>query len=137
MPRRIRIALLLCDTPLPLVQKDLNFPTYEPIFVSHLRDSLASFPDKNQTEDVELEVQAFDVVGEEKYPYEDDLKRGYYDAVMMTGSGSSLLCIITLIKLNALRLIPIQLIPLMTKNPGLSALSHSSRPSPPNLPILT
>lgn len=87
MPRTIRIALLLCDTPLPLVQRELNYPTYTPVFLSHLQDTLESYPDKKAVEGVQLEVDSFDVVGKQEYPDESKVREGWYDAVMMTGSG--------------------------------------------------
>jgi len=90
MPRTIRIALLLCDTPLPLVQRELNYPTYTPVFLSHLQDTLESYPDKKAIEGVQLEVDSFDVVGKQEYPDESKVREGWYDAVMMTGSGERL-----------------------------------------------
>ena len=87
-PRRtIRIALLLCDTPLPLVRQELSYPTYLPIFHSHLQDTLTSFPDQSKVDGVELEVDGFDVVGKGEYPDEGKMRSGWWDAVMMTGSG--------------------------------------------------
>ena len=90
MTRTVRIALLLCDTPLPLVQEELGFSTYHPVFASHLQDTLASFPNKEKVEDVELVVDSFDVVKKQEYPADDLLRCGHYDAVMMTGAGGSI-----------------------------------------------
>lgn len=87
MTRIVRIALLLCDTPLPKVQQELGFSTYHPVFASHLQDTLTSFPDKEKVKDVELVVEGFDVVHKQEYPADDLLRNGHYDAVMMTGAG--------------------------------------------------
>ena len=63
-------------------------PDYD-IYRKWLIESLASYPDRELASNVDLVVDAFDVVEKKEYPSEDKLKHGAeggYDVVMMTGS---------------------------------------------------
>lgn len=71
-----KIALLLCDTPNPLVL--LGHGDYTTIFTRHLRSSLPS--------PVDFTVDSYDVVHKMEYPPEDIVDT--YDGIMITGSGS-------------------------------------------------
>jgi len=75
--RRIRLALLICDTPIPTVLE--THGDYLAIFTRFFRESL---PDPL----VELTMEGFDVVHTQDYP---SLDIGY-DGVVITGSGMSI-----------------------------------------------
>lgn len=82
--RNIRIALLLCDTPNPLVLEAHG--TYDPIFRSLLADSLSN---AGLQDAIDFSVDAFDVVQGE-LPDRSRFVQGSedaFDAIMMTGSG--------------------------------------------------
>ena len=77
----IRLALLLCDTPIPRVLE--KHGNYHKIFDSWLR--------KTSPVDSDFTLDAFDVVTKMEYPPED----AKYDGVILTGSGQWIyLCII-------------------------------------------
>ena len=76
----IRLALLLCDTPIPAVQK--LHGDYLAIFNKLLHSSLP--PEASPERFV---VDSFDVVHEQKYPNHDDVE---YAGVLISGAGSSL-----------------------------------------------
>ena len=83
--RTLRIALLLCDTPNPLVLAEEG--DYLTIFRTHLLSSLASSSSLS-SQDIKLEVVGFDVVsGEGEWPDEETAEE--WDGVMITGSGES------------------------------------------------
>lgn len=72
---RIRIALFLCDTPIPAVQATDG--DYTVIFDKLLRNSL---PSNTQSEYV---LDPYDVRNKQEYPaHVDD-----YNAIILTGSG--------------------------------------------------
>lgn len=74
----IRLAILLCDTPLPPILEEHG--DYQKIFDRWLRI----------TSPVDFTLDAFDVVHKMEYPPED----AKYDAIILTGSGKrSKLCI--------------------------------------------
>lgn len=125
MPRTIRIALLLCDTPLPLVQQELNYTTYTPVFLSHLQDTLDSYPDKKAVEGVQLEVDSFDMVGKQEYPDEKKVREGWYDAVMMTGSGKHH-CIVAFLSVHRIATFDADSPPFSHTT---TTLKHNPRPS--------
>lgn len=103
--RIIRVALLLCDTPVgqlafvadirsrpcrPSLDQHVGLKAGEltidlPIFKKVLLKSLESFPDRSLVENVELEVDGFDAV-QQQYPSKEQLTAGGYDAIMLTGS---------------------------------------------------
>ena len=79
-----RIALLVCDTPIPSVREDYGL--YPDIFRSFLSKSLSKLP---VGEDVKFELDSYDVTSQQ-YPSENDLEVGSgYNAIMITGSGKS------------------------------------------------
>ena len=76
-----KIAVLLCDTPLPAIvasQGDYG-RIFETLFRNALRE--AGGPE------TEFVVDAYDVRNEQVYPQDVD----QYDAVLLTGSGRSIL----------------------------------------------
>lgn len=68
----IRLAILLCDTPVPPVLKEHG--DYHKIFSAWLRGASPS---------VDFTLDAFDVVNRMEYPPED----AKYDGILLTGSG--------------------------------------------------
>ena len=70
----VRLALLICDTPLPAIVQ--THGDYLAIFTRYFR---ASLPDPQ----VEFSLDGFDVVHKQEYPPLD----GGYDGVVITGSG--------------------------------------------------
>ena len=70
----IRLAVLLCDTPIPAVLKEDG--DYHKIFGTWLRSVSPS---------VDFTLEAFDVVSKMEYPSED----ANYDGILLTGSGQS------------------------------------------------
>jgi hypothetical protein len=73
----LRLALLLCDTPLPSVLSEHG--NYHAIFNDFLR---ASAPTGTT-----YTLESYDVVGEMQYPLLDE----HWDAILLTGSGMWLL----------------------------------------------
>jgi hypothetical protein len=71
----IRLALLICDTPIPAVLK--THGDYLAIFTRLFKESL---PDPQ----VEFTMDGFDVVNKQEYPSLD----AAYDGVVITGSGT-------------------------------------------------
>lgn len=84
MAPKIKLALLLCDTPIPSVLAEHG--NYTSIFTNLLRDSLP----KDSGYDFQLDP--YDVRGKMEYP-EESLLDGEdgYKAVIMTGSGEHFL----------------------------------------------
>ncbi|TFK93407.1 class I glutamine amidotransferase-like protein [Polyporus arcularius HHB13444] len=76
-PRPFRIAILLCDTPIPPVLAEQG--DYGNIFRELFRKSLPSHSD------IEFIADAFDVRNKQEYPENADI----YDAVLLTGSSAS------------------------------------------------
>jgi hypothetical protein len=76
MSQPYRLAVLLCDTPLPSVQPQ-HGATYHPIFDALLK---ASVP-----EGITYELAPYDVVTEMAYPTEQEMEE--MDGVLLTGSG--------------------------------------------------
>lgn len=72
-----RLALLVCDTPIPSVVS--THGEYPAIFTRLLN---ASLPARSK---VEFELDAFDVVDKGEYPTEKALKG--YRGIIITGSG--------------------------------------------------
>ncbi|KAL7422969.1 hypothetical protein Q5752_002267 [Cryptotrichosporon argae] len=86
--RLVRVALLLCDTPVPKVLEEIG--DYHVIYRHWLETALASYPDPAIAQNTELVLDAYDVVGKGEYPTANQLTGpGGYDAVMMTGSKHS------------------------------------------------
>jgi hypothetical protein len=59
------------------------------VYTDWLKQSLASYPDRNVADNVELIVDGYDVVDKREYPSEDKLDASNvegYDVVMLTGS---------------------------------------------------
>ncbi|CDZ97733.1 Predicted glutamine synthetase [Phaffia rhodozyma] len=87
MPRKIHIALLLCDTPIPAVRQAHG--TYLDIFRTHLLASLpAAQATKARGEEIELVLDGYQVT-EGKLPSIDSFeqgKEGAYEGLMITGS---------------------------------------------------
>lgn len=81
-PRTLRVALLLCDTPNPYVLAEEG--TYLDVFRTHLLSSISA---AGRSEEINLEIEGFDVVNEGKWPEEKGLEKGGWDGVMITGSG--------------------------------------------------
>ncbi|KAI0360714.1 class I glutamine amidotransferase-like protein [Trametes cingulata] len=77
--RPYKIAVLLCDTPLPAILASQG--DYGAIFETLFRNSLQAVGDR----DVEFVVDAYDVRNEQVYPKDVD----QYDAVLLTGSAAS------------------------------------------------
>ena len=71
----IKLALLLCDTPVPPVKQ--KYGTYREVFETLLDESRPS-------QDVSFTLDGFDVVSEQVYPNLDD---GGYKAILLSGSG--------------------------------------------------
>ena len=79
-----RLALLLCDTPMPAVQRE--YGDYAQIFKHLLRNALpASKSGSDGDAPPPFILDAFDVVHKMEYPKEEELET--YDAVLLTGSG--------------------------------------------------
>jgi hypothetical protein len=71
--KHIRIALLLCDTPIPAVVSAHG--NYHVIFGDLLKASLP--------ENTTFTLDPYDVVHKQEYPPDD----AQYDGILMTGSG--------------------------------------------------
>jgi hypothetical protein len=77
-----RLALLVCDIPIPAVIKDHGeYPMiFDRVFRASLPDRLADFA-----------LDPYDVRYAKKYPQMDDLEA--YDGIVITGSGDALLSV--------------------------------------------
>lgn len=84
--RTLSIALLVADTPLPPVVAKRG--EYKQIYSQWLQSSLAAVPRHAWQDDYKLNITAFDVVKEKRYPDEGMMSDGLYDAIMITGSGA-------------------------------------------------
>lgn len=85
-----RIAVLLCDTPIPPVLAARG--DYGVIFRDLFRKSLESFKAEAahsdpSVSDLDFVVDAFDVRNKQEYPENPDV----YDAMLLTGSGGCFL----------------------------------------------
>lgn len=81
MAQKIKLALLLCDTPIPSVIAEHG--DYTPIFTRLLRDSLP------KDSGVDFQLDSYDVRAKFEYPDESSLGgEDGYKAVIMTGSGA-------------------------------------------------
>ncbi|KAI5826439.1 class I glutamine amidotransferase-like protein [Schizophyllum commune Tattone D] len=81
-----RLALLLCDTPMPAVQRE--YGDYAQIFRDLLRNALpASKAGSDGDASPPFILDAFDVVHKMEYPKEEEMET--YDAVLLTGSAAS------------------------------------------------
>ncbi|WVQ95299.1 hypothetical protein IAU59_002394 [Kwoniella sp. CBS 9459] len=88
--RTVRIALLMCDTPVPDVVA--AYGVYIEIYRQWLLKSLETYPDLEVAKNTELVIDGYDVVEKGEYPPSDRLRAGAedgYDAVMLTGSKHS------------------------------------------------
>ena len=74
--KRVKIALFLCDTPIPAILAVHG--DYTNIFRTLLEQTLPP--------NFELVLDPYDVVNKMEYPDDDKLKE--YDAIMLTGSGA-------------------------------------------------
>lgn len=94
MSRTIRIALLLCDTPISAVQKEHG--TYLDVFRTHLLASLPASQKAKQGEDVQLVLDGFDATTGQLPNFSDftEGKDGAYQGLMITGSGLSVCLIV-------------------------------------------
>lgn len=80
MTNKIKLALLLCDTPIPSVLAEHG--DYTSIFTNLLRSSLP------KDSEYDFQLDPFDVRGKLEYPDESQLGGDDgYKAVIMTGSG--------------------------------------------------
>jgi hypothetical protein len=79
--KRVKLALLLCDTPIPTVQK--THGTYVDIFRTQLQASLPAGAN------VEFTLEGYDVVVAQEYPDLGDNEEGDggYAGVLISGSG--------------------------------------------------
>lgn len=77
--RPYKIAVLLCDTPLPAILAANG--NYGAVFEKLFRNSLPS----SSIPDAEFTVDAYDIRNEQVYPEDVD----QYDAVLLTGSCKS------------------------------------------------
>jgi hypothetical protein len=84
--RTIRLALLLCDTPIDTVRA--SHGTYTDVFQSYLSSSLQTSgfaDDDGEGAKVAMEMKSYDVVEKGEFPGEDELEG--LDGVVLTGSG--------------------------------------------------
>ncbi|KAL5521075.1 hypothetical protein ACEPAG_8997 [Sanghuangporus baumii] len=77
----IKLALLLCDTPVPAVLAAKG--TYLDVFRELLRLSYPSFKLENEQSPSPFILDGFDVVSAQEYP---DLNKGEYSGVLISGS---------------------------------------------------
>ncbi|GMK56189.1 hypothetical protein CspeluHIS016_0300290 [Cutaneotrichosporon spelunceum] len=85
--RVVRVALLICDVPPDVVQKDNG--TYFDIFRRWLEDALKTYPDADVATNTQLVVEPYNVVDKLEFPSHDRFRLGTpdaYDVVMLTGS---------------------------------------------------
>ncbi|WVF67751.1 hypothetical protein IAT40_002510 [Kwoniella sp. CBS 6097] len=90
--RTVRVALLMCDTPVPDVVA--AYGIYIEIYRQWLLKSLETYPDPEIAKNTELIIDGYDVVEKGEYPPLERLRAGLgaedaYDAVMLTGSKHS------------------------------------------------
>lgn len=83
-PKRLRIAVLECDTPLEQTRK--RYGGYGGVFKALLTAGAEALRAETQSPVPELDISAYDVVNEEHYPALEDI-----DAVLLTGSRTCLL----------------------------------------------
>lgn len=80
MSSSLRIAVLLCDTPVPKVNE--RYDGYGGMFKGFLKSSAEALNQKDRLDpETGFELTNFDVVNENRYPKLDDI-----DAVILTGS---------------------------------------------------
>jgi len=81
MSTRLRLALLICDTPIPnVLEREGN---YHQVYGSYLRRSLDVFQEESG-EKINFQLDGYDVRFKEEYPNLDD-----YDGIVITGSAAS------------------------------------------------
>ncbi|OCF35878.1 cytoplasmic protein [Kwoniella heveanensis CBS 569] len=90
--RIVRVALLMCDTPVPDVVA--AYGIYIEIYRQWLLKALETYPDPEVAQNTELIIDGYDVVEKGEYPPLERLQAGNgvedgYDAVMLTGSKHS------------------------------------------------
>lgn len=79
MTTKLRLALLVCDTPIPgVLERDGD---YNKVYGDYLRRSLNVYK-KEGDKDVDFQLDGFDVRFKEEYPNLDE-----YDGIVITGSG--------------------------------------------------
>ena len=82
-PTPFRIAVLLCDTPVPKVVAAQG--DYEVIFRTLFQKSLKSLEASTLDSDLDFVVDAYDIRNKMLYPENVD----QYDGILLTGSGMS------------------------------------------------
>lgn len=80
----LQLTLSRCLCPL-----SIHFVSYLRIYTSFLQRSLATIKRHQWQDQISLDIRAFDIVQEQKYPAEGQLSDGLWDAIMITGSASS------------------------------------------------
>jgi len=82
--QKLRLALLICDIPIPTVRE--QFGTYLDIFTSYLHNSLSA---TDRAGSIEFTLEGHDVVNG-LYPKPEDLTGdNAFDGILITGSASS------------------------------------------------
>jgi len=79
MARTIKLALLVCDIPLALIESHGDYPA---LYHKLLTDSLPAVPGLSFT------LDSYDVVNQQ-YPSEESLGEGGYDGFLISGSSAS------------------------------------------------
>lgn len=79
MATKLRLALLICDTPIPNVLEHEG--NYNEVYHSYLRRSLDVYQ-KDSVQKIDFQLDGFDVRFKEEYPNLDE-----YDGIVITGSG--------------------------------------------------
>ena len=79
MATKLRLALLICDTPIPNVLEHEG--DYNEVYHSYLRRSLDVYQ-KDNAQKVDFQLDGYDVRFKEEYPNLDE-----YDGIVITGSG--------------------------------------------------
>ncbi|PWN29906.1 hypothetical protein BDZ90DRAFT_673 [Jaminaea rosea] len=85
--RTVSIALLVADTPPEDVVAAKG--DYHRIYTSFLTRSLSTIRRHRWQERIELDVRPFDVVHAQHYPTDGQLADGLWDAILITGSATS------------------------------------------------
>jgi hypothetical protein len=81
MATKLRLALLICDTPIPNVLQHEG--DYYKVYGNYLQRSLDVYQ-KDNKEKIEYQLDGYDVRFKEEYPNLDN-----YDGIVITGSGES------------------------------------------------
>ena len=80
MDTKLRLALLICDKPIPNVLEHEG--DYNVVYGSYLRRSLDVYQ-KESNRKIDFQLDGYEVRFKEEYPNLDD-----YDGIVITGSGS-------------------------------------------------